>query len=245
MASCLPVAPDKTADKGKEKDMEFLKELLGEELYSQLASKINEHNGNEANKDKQIKIANLGTGEYVGKGKYDALNELLKGKDAELTTANGLIAELKKGTKGNEELQGKITAYETQVADLQKELQETKIKSAIKVALLSEKAVDVDYLTFKLNEKLKEKGESLELDENENIKGWDDKLSGLKTQFPTMFEGGGEGDNGGFTPLDNKGLPKNFDNKVVTKEQFLAMGYNDRLKLKQENEQLYRQLAKN
>ena len=111
--------------------------------------------------------------------------------------------------------------------------------------MLSEKAGDVDYLTFKLNEKLKEKGETLQLDENENIKGWDDKLSGLKTQFPTMFEGGGEGDNGGFTPLDNKGLPKNFDNKAVTKEQFLAMGYNDRLKLKQENEQLYRQLAKN
>lgn len=225
--------------------MEFLKELLGEELYSQLAAKINEHNGNEANKDKQIKIANLGTGEYVGKGKYDALNELLKGKETELTTANGLIEELKKGTKGNEELQGKITAYETQVADLQKQLQETKITSAIKVALLSEKAVDVDYLTFKLNEKLKEKGETLQLDENDNIKGWDDKLSGLKTQFPTMFEGGGEGDNGGFTPLDNKGLPKNFDGKAVTKEQFLAMGYNDRLKLKQENEQLYRQLAKN
>lgn len=168
--------------------MEFLKELLGEELFAQLESKINEHNGNEANKDNQIKIGNLGSGEYVGKGKYDALNELLKGKDAELTTANGLIAELKKGTKGNEELQGKITTYETQVADLQAELQETKIKSAIKVALLSEKAVDVDYLTFKLNEKLKEKGETLELDENENIKGWEDKLSGLKTQFPTMFE---------------------------------------------------------
>jgi len=168
--------------------MEFLKEILGEELFNQLAEKINAHNGNEENKDNQIKIGNLGSGEYVGKGKYDALNELLKGKETELTTANGLIAELKKGTKGNEELQKKIGDYDAQVAELQAQLQETKIKSAIKVALLSEKAVDVDYLTFKLNEKLKEKGENLELDENENIKGWDDKLSGLKTQFPTMFE---------------------------------------------------------
>lgn len=190
--------------------MEFLKELLGEELYSQLAAKINEHNGNEANKDNQIKIANLGTGEYVGKGKYDALNELLKGKETELTTANGLIAELKKGTKGNEELQGKITGYETQVADLQAQLQETKIKSAIKVALLSEKAVDVDYLTFKLNEKLKEKGESLELDENENIKGWDDKLSGLKTQFPTMFETAGKD---GYQVLGDNRLPSGDDGR--------------------------------
>ena len=88
--------------------MDFLKELLGDELYSQIESKINEHNGNEANKDKQIKLGNLGTGEYVGKGKYEALNEMLKGKEAELMTANGLIAELKKGTKGNEEMQQKI-----------------------------------------------------------------------------------------------------------------------------------------
>lgn len=173
--------------------MEFLKELLGEEAYEQLVAKINEHNGNEANRDKQIKIANLGTGEYVGKGKYEALDAALKGKETELATANGLIEQLKKGTKGNEELQGKITQYESTVADLQTQLQETKIKSAIKVALLSEKAVDVDYLTFKLNEKLKEKGESLELDENDNIKGWADKLSGLKTQFPTMFESGTDG----------------------------------------------------
>ena len=233
----------KNKGKGKEKDMEFLKELLGEELFAQLESKINEHNGNEANKDKQIKIANLGSGEYVGKGKYDALNELLKGKEMELATANGLIADLKKGTKGNEELQGKITTYETQVADLQAELQETKIKSAIKVALLSEKAVDVDYLTFKLNEKLKEKGETLELDENENIKGWDDKLSGLKTQFPTMFEGKAEGSDG-YVPVENKGLPRNYSDKSVTKEQFRSMTYEERVALKQQNEQLYKQLAK-
>ncbi|MGN1314083.1 MAG: phage scaffolding protein [Lachnospiraceae bacterium] len=188
--------------------MEFLKELLGDELYSQLKAKINEHNSNESNKDNQIKIGNLGKGEYVGKGKYDSeiekLQNLLTSKDTELTTANGLIAELKKGTKGNEELQGKITTYETQVADLQNELQETKIKSAIKVALLSEKAVDVDYLSFKLNEKLKENGESLELDENENIKGWKDKLEGLKTQFPTMFESAGKD---GFEPYKKDGLP--------------------------------------
>lgn len=227
--------------------MEFLKALFGNEAltYDGLVQALNEFNGNEENKDKQIKIANLGTGEYVSKSKHEALNDLLKGKDAELTTANGLIAELKKGTKGNEELQGKITAYESQVADLQKELKETKIKSAVKVGLLAAKCKDVDYVTYKLMETLKEKGETLEIDENENIKNWDDKLSGLQTQLPTQFEGGGEGDNGGFTPLDNKGLPKNFDNKAVTKEQFLAMGYNDRLKLKQENEQLYRQLAKN
>ena len=191
--------------------MEFLKELLGEELFAQLEAKVNEHNGNEANKDKQIKIANLGSGEYVGKGKYDALDALLKGKEAELTSANGLIAELKKGTKGNEELQGKISGYESQVADLQKQLQETKLKSAVKVGLLSEHCNDVDYVTYKLMESLKEKGEALELDENDNIKGWADKLSGLKTQLPAQFEAAGGGK---YKVLGDGKLPEGDGNRT-------------------------------
>lgn len=169
--------------------MEFLKAILGEELYQQIEAAINSHNGNEANKDNQIKLANLATGEYVGKGKYDALNELLKGKDTELTTANGLIAELKKGTKGNEELQGKISNYETVVVpQLQQKLQEVREKSAVKVGLLAEKCTDVEYATYKLMEKLKAEGKTLELDDNDVIKGWDDLVSGLKTQLPAHFE---------------------------------------------------------
>lgn len=171
--------------------MEFLKGILGEELFKQIEAKINEHNGNEANKENQVKLGNLGGGEYVAKGKHDSelekLNALLSGKDTELETANNLIAELKKGTKGNEELQGKISGYETQVENLQNQLAEVKVKYALKFALQSEKASDVDYMTFKVNEKLKEQGKTLELDENENIKGWDDLISGLKTQFPAQF----------------------------------------------------------
>lgn len=217
--------------------MEFLKELLGEELYAQVEAKINEHNGNEANKDKQIKIGNLGTGDYVGKGKYDALQELMNGKETELKSANDLIEQLKKDTKGNEELQAKISTHEAEKAKLQAELQETKIKSAIKVALLSEKAVDVDYLTYKLNEKLKEKGESLELDENENIKGWDDKLSGLKTQFPTMFES----NNGtGMKVFGDNRLKGSEGSETLTKSDILKMPYQERNKLYSENPEGYK-----
>jgi hypothetical protein len=223
-------------------DMDFLKEILGEELFNQFMTAVNAHNGNEANKDKQVKLANLASGEYVGKGKHDALQALFDGQKTELETANNLIAELKKGTKGNEELQGKITGYETQVSQLQAELQETKIKSAIKVALLSEKAVDVDYLTYKLNEKLKEKGESLELDENGNIRGLEERLSGLKTQFPSMFESAGKD---GYQVLGDNRLPgSEGGNDTITKEDFAKMGYKSRVELKSSNPELYSNLTK-
>lgn len=167
--------------------MDFLKAILSEDLYKQLETALNAHNGNEANKDKQIKLANLASGEYVGKGKYDALDATLKSREQELTNANGLIEGLKKSEKGNEALQSKITEYEGQVQQLQKQLADTQLDYAIKVGLLEAKALDVDYLTFKL----KEKGE-LALDEHGKVKGWEDKLTALKTQLPTQFETSGK-----------------------------------------------------
>ena len=218
--------------------MEFLKEILGEELFNQLVSKINEHNGNEANKDKQIKIGNLGTGEYVSKQKYDGIVQQLSGKQTEIDTANGLIAELQKGTKGNDELQGKITQYETTVSQLQAQLAETKVKSALKVALLSEKVLDVPYMTFKIEEKLREQGKTLELDENENIKGWDDLISGMKTQLPTQFEKVNR------NIVEPNPLPgRNNEPSGITQEQFNKMGYQSRLKLKQEQPEVYAQMT--
>lgn len=165
----------------------------------------------------------------------------LKGDFDNLTTQHGeatkLIEELKKGTKGNEELQGKVTAYETQIADLQEQLKQTQIESAIKVALLGAKATDIDYMTFKL----KEKGE-IELAEDGSIKGIDDKISGLKTQFPNQFETAGSKDGRIY---DVNKLPKQNDDGGVTKEAFDKMGYQERLKLYNENPETYEELSKN
>ena len=164
--------------------MDWLKEILGEELFVKFAEKLNAYNGDENNKDKQIKLANLSTGEYVGKGKYDALETEHNSKMAELTAANKMIDDFKKANKGNEEMQGKIAAYEKEVADLKAQLATAQVESAIKVALLEAKATDIDYMTFKL----KEAGE-LALDDHGKIKGWDEKIASLKTKYPNHFEG--------------------------------------------------------
>ncbi len=169
-----------------------LKEVLGEELYKQVQAKIDEQNSKEEDKLKHVRFADLSEGNYISKEKYDSeterLNGLITGKDTEIGNANKLIEELKKASKGDEGMQQKISTYETENARLQKELEETKVSSALKVALLSAKTDDTDYMTFKIKEMLKEKGEELKIDEDGNIKGWDDMLTTLKTQFPTHFE---------------------------------------------------------
>lgn len=170
---------------------------------------------------------NLGIRYKKLKDDHDALTK----QHGEATT---LIEELKKGSKGNEQLQSKITDYETQVAELQSELEKTKVESAIKVALLSAKAKDVDYLTFKL----KEKGE-IKLDDQGNIKGIDDMLAGLKTQFPTQFDSDSQ------KKIDEHKLPDGDNTKKISQEEFNKMGYQDRLKIYNDNPELYAELSGN
>ena len=212
--------------------MEFLKNVLGEELYNQVLSKINEHNGNEANKESKIKLANLESGDYVGKNKYSSLEQDLQSKIAELSESNKLIETLKKGTKGNEELQGKITTYESTIQNLQNELAKTKLDNAIKVKLLEAKATDLEYLTFKLG------AQEMKLDEKGELVGWHDKLTELKTQFPNFFEGGTK------KVYEDGKLPNNDDNGALSKESILKMSYADRLKMFNENPEAFKDATK-
>lgn len=223
--------------------MEFLKEILGEELYKQLKEKLDAYNGDEANKEKLIKLVNLTDGGYVSKDKYTSLETDLSGKASELAKATGLIEELKKSTVGKDEgLQQKIADYETEITTLKTENEELKTENALKFALVSAGAVDVDYLVYKAKEK-----SEIKLADDGKIKGIDDLISGLKTQLPAMFGNSNSNqnqqNNNNRKVLENP-LPGGNKDKVVTKEQFRAMGYSDRLKLKEENPELFRTLSK-
>lgn len=149
--------------------------------------------------------------------RYNKLKGDFDNQGLQLGEANKLIETLKAGTKDSEKLQGQITNYETQLSQLQEQLKQTQLESEIKVALLAAKASDVEYMTFKL----KEKGE-LELGEDGHIKGIDDKIAGLKAQFPTQFE---EVKSGKL--IDANPLPTGDDRKDVpqTLAEALKMQY--------------------
>lgn len=218
--------------------MEFLKAFFGDKAitYDELVQAINAYNGDEKNKEKLIKMVNLTDGGYVSKDKYTSLETDLSGKTTELTKANSLIEELKNATGKDEGTQAKITAYETEIQNLRKENTELKTENALKFALMSAGAVDVDYLVFKA----KEKGE-IKLDDDGKIKGEESLISGLKTQHPAMFGTANNQQTVDKKILENN-LPNGNQDKTVTREQFLKMGFNERMKLKTENPELFKQL---
>lgn len=167
--------------------------------------------------------------------RYNKLKGDYDGNTQKLKEANKLIEDLKKDTTDNSELQSKITTFESTIEGLQKELEQTKVESAIKVALLDAKAGDIDYLTYKL----KEKGE-LKLDENGEVAGLSDMLGELKTQYPNQFESSTS------QKTDVKKLPDNDGDKggSMTKEEFDKLSYAKRLELFENNKELYDEMTK-
>lgn len=174
-----------------------------------------------------------------GEENLDIRYNKLKGEFDNLTAQHGestkLIEQLKAGTKDSEALQGKITSYESQIADLQNQLKTAQLEAEVKVALLGAKVSDIEYMTFKL----KEKGE-LELGEDGHIKGIDDMIAGLKTQYPEHFEAAAQGN-----PIDVNKLPDSQPrNEGFTKADLLKKPYAERQKIYEENPEAYKAIMK-
>lgn len=128
--------------------------------------------------------------------RYGKLKTDHEGVSKQLEEAQELIKQLKKGTGDNEDLQGKIKEYETKVSELTAENEKLKVENALKVALLDAgaKADDLDYLMYKAGTG----GRELKIGDDGRLKGQDDLIAGLKTQY-----------SGNFVAADQKKIQEN------------------------------------
>lgn len=129
--------------------MEFLKTILGDELYAQVETAVNAYNSTKEHKANPLKLADLSTGEYVGKGKYDSLSTEKNSLSEQLKTAQGTIAELQKSEKDNTELQEKINIMKTQMEQIRTQAEATAKSYSLKESLAKAGVSDPDYLIFK------------------------------------------------------------------------------------------------
>ena len=155
---------------------------------------------------------------------------------AEHKKSTDLIAELQKATKGQEAIQGKITEYQSTIEQLKQEAVQAKTESALKIGLLSAgaKADDIDYLLFKMNHDTDWKPE---LGEDGQVKGLQDKLKGLKTQYPSNFESKTE------KKIEEKKLDHPDQKDSVTADDFRKMGYQQKAELYNTDPELYSKLS--
>lgn len=176
--------------------------------------------------------------------RYGKLKTDHEGVTKQLNEANSTIESLKKSTKGQEEAQQKITAYEQQVKQLNQELADEKWRNRARLGLMQAGADDIDYVLYKLEESMTKEGKERKLTDAEEIDGWADLLKNVQTQHPQRFAKSDDGDDGYQVYNPNKLKNGDGGELSVTKEQFHNMTYEERLALKSKNEKQFRDLSK-
>ena len=151
-----------------------LKELLGEELATQVESKLG---------DKKLGIVNDGS--WLPKSRLDEKIEEIKVLKGEVEEYSNQLNTLKESVKGNEELTNKIQELQALNENTRNEyeakIKQTQIDVAIKMAL-NGKVHDYDIVKSLINT------ESIELNENGEVsKGLEEQVKILKESKGFLF----------------------------------------------------------
>ncbi|WP_418427918.1 phage scaffolding protein [Anaerotruncus massiliensis (ex Liu et al. 2021)] len=160
--------------------MEFLKSIFGDAAltYDQLAEKLKGST--------DVKLANLASGQYVDKGKFDAAQTELTGLREQLKSANESIEGFKKLDaeglrKAAQEWKDKHAA---DTAALQEKLKAQAKDSAVRLAVAKENVHD-DALTMAALDLGK-----ITVAEDGTVAGLADQLSALRETKPFLFKTG-------------------------------------------------------
>ena len=158
-------------------NIEVLKDHLSEETYSAVAEEL---------KDKDIKLADLSGGEYVSKGKYEALETQLGNTQTLLTDTSAKLETALQNAGDSEALKQEIenikNTNKTEVANITAQY-ESKLKNAAVMAELTKAGANdpndilphLDMGAITVNDK--------------GIVGLTEQLEPIKTAKPYLFKG--------------------------------------------------------
>jgi len=171
--------------------MEFLKAILGDK-YPEFEATIIAYNAIPENKGKEVKLANLGGGEYVSKAKYDTVEQdrtsyknLLETAQTTLKKFDGVDVDTLKGEiiKLTDDLGKKDTEYKEKLTQMEYDGTLSKYFETFKFT--SELAKKAAIEEFKKKELKLENGLFL---------GGEDYMKQLKEANPTAFEADEDGE---------------------------------------------------
>ena len=203
----------------------MLKELLGEELYSQVTEKLG---------DKKIMVDD---GNFIPKSRFDQVNQAKKELEVQLKDRDTQLAELSKNNKDNENLLNQIKDLQAlnkqTTTDYENKINQMQFDFALEGALTNAKS--------KNNKALKAL-----LDMN-SIKYQEGKFEGLQEQIEALQKDASYLFDLDTTPQNTGGLG-NFgrgNNPTITKEQFRSMSYMEKMNLYNKDKDLFNQLNNN
>ncbi len=143
-------------------------------------------------------------------------------KSIEALTAQ--VAELNAKVEGYTQAE---ETYKTQIAEKDGAFSKYKLEAIAKQELLKAGAKDLDYLMYKL-------GDKLELTEDGSLKDWDTTLGTLKTDYGHVFAG--------KEKIEAKSLPRGSEE--AGKTDYSSMSYKERLSLYEKDPKAFGEAAK-
>ena len=173
-----------------------LKQLLGEELYNQVTSKLG---------DKKIMVDD---GNFIPKARFDKVNDQKKELETQLKTSSETIETLKKNNSDNETLQSTIGEHEKTIEKLKKEAEDKDFNYSLRDALKEAGCIDSRALEVYLTK------ENLKLEDGK-IVGLEEQLNSLKESKTYLFKD--------TIPQDTGGLG-NFNRNTATDGQTESLG---------------------
>lgn len=133
--------------------------------------------------------------------------------ETELQEANDLINDLKASTKTSEELQTKISDYESQIETLQNQSKELQKQSAVDIALIKQGARNTKAVNALLD------FDKVEVSE-EGVKGLDEQLEALKESDAYLFQSSEDNDSPRI--INEEGHQGNDDDDIDPFEEVVS-----------------------
>lgn len=167
-----------------------LKELLGDELYKQVLTKVG---------DKKLAIVSDGT--WIPKDKFDAVNEEKKQYKGQVDELNKQLGSLQGKLKDNEEASKTIETLKEQIKAKETELAATRKQNAIKLEVLQAGPNDVADILPHI------KADAVTVGDDGTVTGLVEQLKNLKEAKPYLFKEAapaGTGGSIGNTPKGKK-----------------------------------------
>ncbi|MDF2884736.1 MAG: hypothetical protein K0R54_5306 [Clostridiaceae bacterium] len=183
--------------------MEWLKQLLGDELYNQVIGKLGD--------TKIIKD----DGNFIPKSRFDEVNQQKNNFKTQNDELNTQLEALKKSNKGNEELTKQITELQGKLQDAETKNKDISITSAIKMAAIKANAVDPDVVSM-----LIDKAKVITNEDGSIKEGLEEQIKNLAQSKTYLFGETVPGGGGGNPAGGGGNLPK--DPNDMTMEEYAA-----------------------
>lgn len=167
-----------------ETNYEYLKPVLGDELYGQFTEKMSSAEG--------IVLINNADGTHIPKAKFDEERNASKAYKAQIDELNQKLGQLQKDAEGNEALKTQIAQLQSDIASKDTEMKQQRLQFTIRDAIRDSKARNVDVVMKMIDM-------SKIAENNGQIIGLNEQIEALRKNDSYLFVNDND-QNGGVDP---------------------------------------------